>query len=93
MLIKTMTKNVSDSMAGTQDDARVLSLAETVGNMGHWYWHIQSGVMSWYDQVFCIFGRDPDTHEPTFDSFMGAVYGAILRRPGLALSIEEVPVP
>jgi hypothetical protein len=56
------------------DDTRILPFAEAVGNMGHWYWHIESNVVSWSDQVFSIFGCDPATYEPTFASFLDAMH-------------------
>lgn len=73
MLSDTKPDRVT-GVSGTADDSRILSLAETVGNMGHWYWHIQSNVMTWSDQVFQIFGRDPASFSPTFHLFLEAVH-------------------
>lgn len=67
-------KSEPQDRAGSPDDARMLSLAETVGNMGHWHWHIQSDSMSWSDQVFAIFGQDAASYQPTFERFVAAFY-------------------
>ncbi len=74
MLMETVTAHMSGSDSGLQDDAQLLSLAESVGNMGHWYWHIQSNVVTWSDQVYRIFGCDPESHTPTFESFLAAIH-------------------
>jgi PAS domain S-box-containing protein len=42
------------------DKTRLLALAESVGNMGHWYWNLASGAMNWSAQIYRIAGRDPE---------------------------------
>lgn len=74
MLVDAMTKTGAQSQTGAHDDARVLSLAETVGNMGHWHWHIQADSMSWSDQVYAIFGQDVGSYQPTFEQFVETFY-------------------
>jgi len=49
---------------------RVLSLAESVGNMGHWYWQTDTDAMTWSDQVYAIFGRSAADYKPVFQSFL-----------------------
>lgn len=66
--------NSSESKTGAHDEARVLSLAETVGNMGHWHWNIQTDFMSWSDQVYAIFGQNSDSYQPSFESFVATFY-------------------
>ena len=80
MLTDAKAKTVPKMPSGLEDEAQILSLAETVGNMGHWHWHIQSNAMSWSDQVFSIFGRDPETFQPDFPSFLSFVHSDDLRR-------------
>jgi PAS domain S-box-containing protein len=58
------------SQAEAQDDMRVLSLAESVGNMGHWYWQTDTDAMTWSDQVYAIFGRSAADYKPVFQSFL-----------------------
>jgi PAS domain S-box-containing protein len=42
-----------------EDKASLLAMAESVGNMGHWYWDVVSGEMNWSDQVWRMLGLDP----------------------------------
>lgn len=76
MLTAAEHKSVLAGKGGSQDDARVLSLAETVGNMGHWYWHIQSDSLSWSEQVFTIFGQDQKSYQPDFEKFIDTVHAS-----------------
>jgi signal transduction histidine kinase len=76
MLTAAADKTVSASENRVSDDARVLSLAETVGNMGHWYWHIQADSLSWSEQVFAIYGQDFLSFQPTYDRFVDTIHGA-----------------
>lgn len=69
-----INKTEPEKRMGPHDDARVLSLAETVGNMGHWHWHIQTDSMSWSDQVYAIFGQDAGSYQPTFEQFVATFY-------------------
>lgn len=74
MLADAVNKSEAQGQTGAHDDARVLSLAETVGNMGHWHWNIQSDSMSWSDQVYAIFGQDSASYQPTFERFVATFY-------------------
>lgn len=76
MLTAAEHKTVLAGQGGSQDDARVLSLAETVGNMGHWYWHIQSDSLSWSEQVFTIFGQDQKSYQPDFEKFIEIIHAS-----------------
>jgi PAS domain S-box-containing protein len=46
---------------GNVDDSRLLMLAESVGNMGHWYWVLATGEVNCSEQIAHITGRQPGT--------------------------------
>lgn len=76
MLAAAADKSVRVRGNKGHEESRVLSLAETVGNMGHWYWHSHDDSMSWSEQVFAIFGQSPESYQPTFRLFLDAIHGA-----------------
>jgi PAS domain S-box-containing protein len=39
-------------------------MAENIGNMGHWHWHLATGEAAWSDQIYRISGVDPATFSP-----------------------------
>jgi PAS domain S-box-containing protein len=57
--------NQSDG-AARGDEARLLMLAESVGHMGHWQWTLSTDKLTWSDQLFEIYGVDPQTFPLTF---------------------------
>ncbi len=56
------------------DQTRLLALAESVGNMGHWYLTLASGAMRWSDQIYRIAGRDSQTFKISYDSFWDVIH-------------------
>lgn len=47
---------------------RQLSEAETIGKMGHWRWQVGKDEIFWSDEVYRIFGTDPETFVPSLDN-------------------------
>lgn len=45
-----------------------LKTAQRIGNLGSWEFDINSGQISWSDEVFRIFGRDPASDPPSFEA-------------------------
>ncbi len=56
------------------DKTRLLAMAESVGNMGHWYLDLASGGVSWSDQVYRIVGRDAALFTPHYDKCWDMVH-------------------
>lgn len=48
--------------------------AQRIGNMGSWERDLNKGELIWSDQVYRIFGVDPDAFEVTYDSFVACVH-------------------
>ena len=51
-----------------------LAEAQRIGRMGNWVWHIQEGPLFWSDQIFRIFGQDPETFEASYDGFLACIH-------------------
>lgn len=43
-------------------------MAEAIGNMGHWHWEIADDIVSWSDQVYRIYGLEPQSRKFKFAS-------------------------
>lgn len=63
-----------DTVPAKSDRARLLALAEAVGNMGHWYLNLSTGDVTWSDQIYRITGRDPASFTPTYDNSRDVVH-------------------
>jgi len=51
-----------------------LSEAQKMASMGNWVWDIRYNELSWSDEVFEIFGRDPKTFRPSIEEFMESLH-------------------
>lgn len=56
-----------------QSEARLLE-AQRIGRMGHWEWAVASGELYWSDQVYRIFGYEPQEMTPTYEGLLDAVH-------------------
>ena len=52
---------------------RHLQVAQALAHLGSWNWDIASGRVEWSDELYRIFGYEPQSREMTFDSFVSAV--------------------
>ena len=52
----------------------ILAEAEAVAHVGAWAWHISSGSLWWSDEVYRIFGREPQEFPATYEAFLSYVH-------------------
>ena len=48
--------------------------AQRIANIGNWDWDIKNSHLYWSDQVYRIFGVDPDAFESTYEAFLEFVH-------------------
>lgn len=51
-----------------------LQEAQALTNIGSWQWDVASGVLVWSDELYRIYGLDPNTHEASFEDFMSRIH-------------------
>ncbi len=51
-----------------------LEEAQRVAGIGHWTWDIETDNLEWSDQVYRIFGLDPEEFNPTYLKFLEYVH-------------------
>jgi PAS domain S-box-containing protein len=47
-----------------------LTTAQRIAHFGSWEWDTRSGEVKWSDEVYRIFGLDPETFQPQIDSIL-----------------------
>lgn len=50
-----------------------LAEAQRISHLGHWEWHLETDEMVWSDEMFRIFGYDPQTFKPSYDVLLKAI--------------------
>jgi PAS domain S-box-containing protein len=48
--------------------------AQQLANMGDYDWHIPTDTNRWSDQLFRIYGHDPQTFEPSYAKFLSLIH-------------------
>ena len=56
-----------------QSQAR-LAKAQRLAHLGNWEWDLQSGEVIWSEEVYRIFGLDPQKFTPSLESIMNSVH-------------------
>src|SRR5262245_19952356 len=53
---------------------RQLEVAQKITHIGSWEWEISSGVVTWSDELYRIYGLPPRSVDITLDGFMSRVH-------------------
>ncbi len=51
-----------------------LQKAQSIAHLGHWDWDIQNNTLWWSDEIYRIFGFEPQAFEATYDAFLEHVH-------------------
>lgn len=53
---------------------RAMNVAQRIARFGSWEWHIQTGDLTWSDEVYRIFGHEPGAFPPDYDRFIAFIH-------------------
>jgi diguanylate cyclase (GGDEF)-like protein/PAS domain S-box-containing protein len=51
-----------------------LAEAQAVARLGSWDWNLESGEVTWSDQLYRLFGADPGRFMPSYEAFLSRVH-------------------
>lgn len=57
-----------------QERTAELQQAQQIGHMGNWQWEVDSGKITWSDEVCRIFGHQPGEFEPTLERLLSTLH-------------------
>ncbi|MCB0221297.1 MAG: PAS domain-containing protein [Chrysiogenetes bacterium] len=65
--------------------------AQRIAHVGHWDWDILNGSLAWSDEVYRIFGFEPQVFGATYEAFLESVHPEDRRlvEEGVRLHLEE----
>jgi PAS domain S-box-containing protein len=84
--------------------ARQLDAAQAIAHVGSWEWDVESGVVTWSDELYRIYGLVPGQRPITLEAFLAALHpddrervrgevGAAMQRGGRFAWVERVVRP
>jgi diguanylate cyclase (GGDEF)-like protein/PAS domain S-box-containing protein len=53
---------------------RMLAAAQQLARIGSWEWDVAAGRVTWSDELFRMYGYEPDAFEPTYETFLEHVH-------------------
>ena len=60
------------SLTGLWSERDILAEAQMLSHSGAWAWHIPTGRLWWSDEMYRIFGLEPQEFPATYDAFRAA---------------------
>ncbi|MFL5809764.1 MAG: PAS domain-containing protein, partial [Flavisolibacter sp.] len=86
--VETNKKGESEKIVGTDQDVTEKQLlihnlrksealykqAEKIANMGNWSWDLKTNKLEWTDQLYRIYGLEPQAEEITIDKFLSFIH-------------------
>ncbi|WP_318309385.1 sensor histidine kinase [Flagellimonas crocea] len=70
---KDISKEI-DNNHRLRDSERKYREAQEVADVGHWNWDMQKDEITWSDQLYRIFGQDPETFHAHYGSLMEIIH-------------------
>ena len=66
-------RNRRQTRALKQSEAS-LNEAQQIAHMGNWVWEIDTGELSWSDEIYRLFGLSPNQFKPSYEAFMQHIH-------------------
>ena len=76
LALTTLEANLAraQSEEGLADLTTRVDHAQSLANMGDYDWHIATDVNTWSDQLFRIYGHEPQSFHPSYDTFLSLIH-------------------
>jgi len=76
-IYSVMMRDVTREIEAEEDlkkNESSLAKAQRIGHMGNWDWDIVAGKLAWSDEIYRIFGLEPQEFGATYEAFLNSVY-------------------
>lgn len=70
---KDITQEVDKNLRLLESERKYRE-AQEIANIGHWNWDMAKNEITWSDQLFRIFDKDPRTFKPNYQSLMEIIH-------------------
>jgi PAS domain S-box-containing protein len=72
--VKKRTASLADAVEKLQKSRSVLNDAQEVAHIGSWEWDVLANKVLWSDELYRIYGLEPDSEEVTYESYIQRVH-------------------
>lgn len=71
---KLLQKQIEKATTDLQKNIMDLQIAQKITNLGSWKWNILTGEFECSDETYRIFGLEPQSIQPTYETFLGYLH-------------------
>ncbi|HEY7531372.1 MAG TPA: PAS domain-containing protein, partial [Nitrospiraceae bacterium] len=71
--VSELSRQLAEQDRLLQEKTRHLRIAQSMAHVGSWEWEIESGRMTWSDELYELFGQRPGELGVTYDTFLAAL--------------------
>jgi PAS domain-containing protein len=64
----------SERLEAQRKKKQVLQEAQEIASIGSWQWDLREDEVEWSDQLYEVFGRDPESFESTFEGYLECLH-------------------
>ena len=72
--VKERTSELEKAYFWLKESEKSLAEAQRMAHIGNWDWNIVTGELNWSDEVYRIFGRNPQELGATYDVFLRYIH-------------------
>jgi len=72
--VSERTLELAKSNEELRNSKEILTKAQRIARMGNWVWDIVGNTIHWSDEIYRIFGLNPQEFDATYDEFMNFVH-------------------
>ncbi len=86
--VKERTAELEEAYNSLKEAKESLAEAQKMAHIGNWYWDLVTDEVYWSDELYHIFGRDPEKLAPSYKEYLNyihpddrAYFDSIVRKP------------
>lgn len=68
------TRSYTGQTESLREKEQLYQQAEKLANMGNWIWDLRTGKVSWTDQLYRIYGMEPQSEEMNIERFLSFIH-------------------
>lgn len=72
--VEKRTRELTQTNERLAESETRLERAQALTNIGNWEWNITTGGLIWSDEIYRIFGRQPQEFEPSYEAFLDTIH-------------------
>lgn len=75
--IQLIARDVTDQTRAEEalrESQANLANAQRIARLGSWEWEIKSGKLTWSDEVYRLFGMEPQESQPSYEKFLNSIH-------------------